>query len=258
MGSDDSSITLGFLPVSEGTGNARTLVSAIYSRMRAGILSCDYQPGEKLFVGPLSQRFGVSIASVREALFRLVADGLVHAEDQRGFRVSPLSLADLWDVTRTRIELECLALRRSIVRGDAAWQSALERAWEALCRSPHTTAEDASRHHETWPVMHGRFHTALVSACGLDWLLRFRATLYEQSERYRRLGLAVTHKSRDTHDEHLRLFEATRRRDGEEAAALLAQHFERTANAIAEGYLERAGTLLVKTPAMKPRERGTP
>ena len=58
-------------------GSARTLVSAIYSRVRADILSCRYPPGEKLLIGPLSERFDVSIASVREALFRLVADGLV-------------------------------------------------------------------------------------------------------------------------------------------------------------------------------------
>ena len=56
--------------------------------------------GEKLLIGPLSERFDVSIASVREALFRLVADGLVRAEDQRGFRVR-----------RFRIELDGLSQR---------------------------------------------------------------------------------------------------------------------------------------------------
>ena len=229
-------------------GSARTLVSAIYSRMRADILSCRYPPGEKLLIGPLSERFDVSIASVREALFRLVADGLVLAEDQRGFRVSPLSLADLWDVTQTRIELECLALRRSIARGDGAWQASVEQAWANLQAAPHTQPGDDKVHHEAWPVAHGRFHFALVAACGLQWLLRFRAILYEQSERYRRLGLTVTHKSRDTGGEHRRLFEATIGRDADAAAAILAEHFSRTANSIAEAYRERGGTLTLATP----------
>ena len=247
MSADDRPIAIDLRSARDGeAGSARTLVSAIYSRVRADILSCHYPPGEKLLIGPLSQRFDVSVASVREALFRLVADGLVRAEDQRGFRVSPLSLADLWDVTQTRIELECLALRRSIARGDGAWQAALEQAWANLQAAPHTAPEDEKVHHAAWPVMHGRFHTALVAACGLEWLLRFRAILYEQSERYRRLGLTVTHKSRDTAGEHQRLFEATIRRDADAAAALLAQHFERTANAIAEGYRERGGTLALE------------
>jgi DNA-binding GntR family transcriptional regulator len=224
-------------PVKDVESGARTLASAIYARMRADILSCRCQPGEKLLTGPLSRRFKVSAASVREALSRLVADGLVVAEDQRGFRVSPVSLADLNDVTRTRIELECLALRRSIQLGDAAWERALQEAWDALRKAPHLTPDGS--HHETWPVLHGRFHAALVSACGLDWLLRFRAILYEQSERYRRLGLAVTQSARDTAGEHQRLFEAAIRRDADAAVAELTEHFERTAKAIAEGYGKR-------------------
>lgn len=226
-------------PPEGGEAGARTLASAIYARLRADILSCRCRPGEKLLIGPLGRRFDVSIASVREALSRLVADGLVIAEDQRGFRVSPVSLADLRDVTNTRIELECLALRRSIARGDAAWIKTVEGAWQALESVPRQMPEDGRRHHELWSVMHGRFHTALVSACGLDWLLRFRAILYEQSERYRRLGLTVTHATRNTDGEHRGLFEATVRRDADAAAALLAEHFERTANSIADAYRER-------------------
>ena len=249
MTPNDGPIALELRPAREGeSGSARTLVSAIYSRMRADILSCRYPPGEKLLIGPLSERFDVSIASVREALFRLVADGLVRAEDQRGFRVSPLSLADLWDVTQTRIELECLALRRSIARGDGAWQASVEQAWADLQAAPHTLPGDETVHHDAWPAAHGRFHAALVAACGLEWLLRFRAILYEQSERYRRLGLIVTARSRDTGGEHRRLFEATIRRDANAAVAILAEHFSRTANSIAEAYRERGGTLTLAAP----------
>ena len=115
-----------------GGGGPRTLASAVYARLRADVLSCRYQPGERLLIGPLAKGFAVSAVAVREALSRLVADELVVAEDQRGFRVSPLSIADLRDVTHTRIELECLALRRSIVRGDSAWRIALEKAWKDL------------------------------------------------------------------------------------------------------------------------------
>src|SRR5688572_19680166 len=107
MSADADPVFIAVSPSAEAPeGGARTLASAIYARLRADILSCRLRPGEKLLIGPLGRRFNVSIASVREALSRLVADGLVVAEDQRGFRVSPVSLADLRDVTNTRIELE--------------------------------------------------------------------------------------------------------------------------------------------------------
>lgn len=215
---------------------ARTLASAIYVRLRADILAGRYRPSEKLLIAPLGRRFDVSLASVREALSRLVADGLVVAEDQRGFRVSPLSLADLADVTNTRIELECVALRRSIRFGDADWATRLARAWRDLQSVRYIDAEDRLRHSEEWSAMHGRLHAVLVEACGLEWLLRFRATLYEQSERYRRLGLAVNIAPRDVAGEHRRIVEAALARDADAAAAELTAHFQRTAEAIAEAY----------------------
>ena len=227
-------------PPADLGGGARTLTSAIYARLRADILGGRLRPSEKLLIAPLGRRFDVSLAAVREALSRLVADGLVVAEDQRGFRVSPLSLADLNDVTNTRIELECLALRRSIARGDPEWRARLLAAWHNLQSVPHTSPDDRSRHSEAWSLMHGRFHAALVAACGLEWLLRFRAILYEQSERYRRLGLAADPTSRNVHEEHKRIVEAALAGDADAAVAGLAAHFERTANSIIEAY-ERRG-----------------
>ena len=103
----------------EGSTGPRTLTSAVLERLRTDILSTKLVPGQKLHIAGLAKQFGVSLAAVREALSRLVADGLVQASDQRGFRVSPVSSADLADVTQTRIDIESLALRRSIERGDA-------------------------------------------------------------------------------------------------------------------------------------------
>jgi DNA-binding GntR family transcriptional regulator len=217
----------------------RTLASAIYARLRADIISGRCGSSERLLIGPLGKRFQVSLASVREALSRLVADGLVVAEDQRGFRVSALSMQDLTDVTNTRIELECLALRRSIARGGPAWEHGLMRAWHDLESVPYVSPDDRLRHTEAWSQMHGKFHAALVAACGLDWLLRFRATLYEQSERYRRLGQAINRGNRDVRSEHARIFAACIARDAETAASELATHFQHTATAIAEAYRRR-------------------
>ncbi|MBI0436157.1 GntR family transcriptional regulator [Roseomonas sp. KE0001] len=84
----------------EGPAEARSLTSAVQARLRAEIVACRFRPGEKLPIAALNTRFKVSYALVREALSRLMADGLVVAEDQRGFRASPISLADLHDLTR--------------------------------------------------------------------------------------------------------------------------------------------------------------
>jgi DNA-binding GntR family transcriptional regulator len=166
---------------------------------------------------------------VREALSRLVADGLVQASDQRGFRVSPVSPADLRDVTQTRIDIEGLALRRSIERGDQEWLSSVERSFTALCAVPYTYPDDPTHHYEEWVVRHCVFHRTLVNACGSQWLLGFRDVLHEQSERYRRLSIRRdTEKSRNVEAEHAAIVHAVLKRDADAAVAALSTHFQTT------------------------------
>ena len=204
----------------------RSLTSAVQERLRADILSTRLLPGQKLHIAGLAKQFSVSLAAVREALSRLVADGLVQASDQRGFRVSPVSMADLADVTQTRIDIEGLALRRSIERGDAAWLAAVETAWEALRAVPYRYPDQPGVHYEEWVMRHRVFHRALVNACGSHWLLGFRDVLHEQSERYRRLSIRrEIGRPRDVEAEHAAIVAAVRERDADAAVAALSRHF---------------------------------
>ncbi len=215
-----------------GVEEARTLTTAVHGRLRDDLIACRIRPGEKLLIGLLAQRFKVSAAIIREALSRLLADGLVVAEDQRGFRASPLTLPDLRDLAETRAEIECLALRRSMARGDAAWRDELQASWTALRTSRHPLPADGAEAHDSWSALHARFHAALVGACGLDWLMRFRTTLYEQSERYRRMSRLVRGLSRDVQAEHGQIVKAVQDGLVEDAVALLAAHLRRTAEDI--------------------------
>ena len=206
----------------------RSLTSAVQERLRADILSTRLLPGQKLHIAGLAKQFSVSLAAVREALSRLVADGLVQASDQRGFRVSPVSHADLADVTRTRIDIEGLALRRSIELGDQAWLDTVELSHERLRAVPYRYPDEPGVHYEQWVVHHRVFHRALVNACGSPWLLGFRDVLHEQSERYRRLSIRDVSKARDVEAEHAAIVAAVLRRDADTAVDALAKHFNVT------------------------------
>lgn len=209
----------------------RSLTTAVFARLRAEILSCSLKPGEKLLIAGVARRFTVSLSAVREALSRLAAEGLVTSEDQRGFHVSPVSAEQLRDLTRTRIDIEGLALRRSIERGDAAWEAEVREASARLMAAPLPRAGDAGPRFEHWRVLHHRFHLALVSACGSAWLLRLRETLYDQSERYRFLAYGV--RPRRIEAEHAAIVRAVLDRDAEGAVKALGDHFALTAEIIA-------------------------
>lgn len=209
----------------------KSLTAAVFEALRAEILNCRLAPGAKVRIGPLCKRFGVSLSAVREALSRLVAEGLVRVEEQRGFRIAPVSREDLDDLTRVRGEIEGLALRAAIERGDAEWEAGIIAAFHQLSRA-FSNADRGSA--DRVSELHGKFHRALVAACGSPWLLHFRQVLYEQSERYRRLAIAYGEYRRDVDGEHRGLMEAALKRDADTAVARLGAHFSKTARILLE------------------------
>jgi len=67
-------------------GEHRSLRSAIFGAIRGEIISGSLEPGKLIGIKALQVRFRVGMSAVREALCQLAADGLVIAEDQRGFQ----------------------------------------------------------------------------------------------------------------------------------------------------------------------------
>lgn len=205
-----------------------------YTQIRADILSCHHLPGTKLNIAALAADLDVSLGAVREALSMLQSEALVVSEPQRGYTVSPVSPKELADITEARIAIEALCLRASIERGDLAWESRLVASWHKLSRLSQTDAGKDQHLSETWSRAHADFHAELVGACGNDWLLRMRAMLYEQSERYRRMSVSVPQSAvtRDVPAEHKAIFDAVMDRDIERAVAALETHLHKTATIV--------------------------
>ncbi|MDA8586258.1 FCD domain-containing protein, partial [Rhodobacteraceae bacterium] len=162
------------------------------------------------------------------------SEGLVIMEPQRGFRVSPISVEDLKDLSAVRANIESQCLERSILAGDVAWEGRVVAAFHELARTPERVEEDEVRISEAWASTHQRFHVALVEACDSPWLLRLRDLLFAQSERYRRLSVPLEQNPRNLAAEHHGIMEATVNRDIEKATQLLRGHFGSTTRILLE------------------------
>lgn len=214
-----------------------TDASLATDRLRSEIVTGGVRPGSKLKLVALAERYAMSRGPLREAATRLAAEGLVVIEDQRGFRVSDISRADLLDLTGTRQRIELLALRDSIASGDLAWEGRVMAACHVLERVTGAPQPGFSE-------LHRDFHRALVAACPSGYLLHFRERLYALTERYRNLaqyGDARVQASRDVGSEHHAIAEAAVGRRTDEACDLLAVHLSRTADILIEAYPELFG-----------------
>jgi DNA-binding GntR family transcriptional regulator len=216
------------------------LTQGAYEDLRADLLSCRILPGSRLKIQDLCTRLSVSLGAIREALSRLTSEGLVVAEPQRGFRAAPISPEDLSDLTRVRIEIEALCLRRAIELGDVDWEARLVAAFHRLSRTPERAPNDPVRSNDEWAAAHAAFHLALVEGCGSPWLLRLHSQLYDQSERYRRLSVSLARQTRRIGDEHQAILDAALGRDAEKAVALVTAHMTETTNILLTAKIDPA------------------
>lgn len=209
---------------SEETAGYRTLIERTYGRLREDILNGVFQPGEKLLVEHVKQRYDVGAGTVREALSRLVSEAMVTAEGQRGFTVAPISADDLIDVTNVRVAIETDALRASVRQGDDFWRHRLRLAYEQLSVLEQPLKDENVRR---WEQANAAFHCALLSACGSPWTLRVVQQLTHHAERYRRYAIGL-HTGRDVHAEHQQIFEAAVTGQDARAALALESHIRAT------------------------------
>jgi GntR family transcriptional regulator, carbon starvation induced regulator len=203
-----------------------TRATTIGQRLRLDIINGKLLPGSKLHLEELREALGVSLSPLRESLTRLVAEGLVTAQDQRGFTVAPVSKENLLEIIDLRTILETKALRAAIEKGNDDWEAEILSAHHVLSKLDEQRW--AEPFFEQWEERHKAFHNALLRACNAPQLLSFCQTLFDMSHRYRRIFVRKNPPRRDIAAEHKQLLSATLKRDADTACRILSHHIETT------------------------------
>ncbi len=206
----------------------QTVVELMASTLRRDIAFGALLPDQKLKIDELRRRYGGSSHSMRETLRILSTEGLVEATAQRGFRVTSATASDLRDIQLVRIEIERVALSRSIELGDVAWEGhviaahhALRKAEDAVIDAPDDlTALE-------WDEACRVFAHALIEACDSPRLVDLHQKYFDQSRRFRLAQMRegkldwIARKARQQ-----ALLEAVLNKDTSAANALLQQDIE--------------------------------
>lgn len=206
-------------------GQSTSRADAIYRRLRDDILNGSWAPGARLAFAEMSTRYGASSGVLREALPRLVEQGLATSESQLGYRVVTVSTDDLRHLTEARVAIESLVLRQSIAHGGLTWEGAVVASHHTLARTP--TQDDAGRIDPAWLEAHTAFHRTLLDGCPNPRLREIAHRLRDVSEVYRCWAHAGG-ATRDVAAEHRRIADAAVSRDVETATAALTDHIELT------------------------------
>lgn len=198
-----------------------TFASMVGERIRSDIIEGVLTQGAQLHEVELAASFGVSRGPVREALQRLIQEGLLRSEPHRGVFVPVMSVDDIVDIYVAREALESAAVRR--ITGTSRAASAFK-ALDKVVRAMETAAKA-----EDWKAVASRdldFHTALVAAADSPRLERMFTTVISET----RLCLILLTSAADARDdlveEHRQISEMIRADDTPGAIAALTQHFD--------------------------------
>ena len=215
-----------------------TLTKSVYEQLRTDVLSGKLRPGEKLGAEALRSRFSTGSSPVREALNRLLAEGFVALEEQKGFRVAPVSKQELSELVLARCWVDGAAISESVRRFDPVWEERLVLALHRLTRTTRRQKEQVRN--PEWESRHRDFHVALVGGCASRWIVRISEQLFDAAERYRLLAADYV-SERDELQEHRAIVEACFERDADKAIALLKSHYGQTFDVIVGSSLSGKG-----------------
>ena len=194
-----------------------TTPSIIAAKLRLGIMNGSIPQGTQLAEAQLAKQLQVSRGPVREAMQRLVQEGLLRSERHRGLFVITLQPDDVWDIYLARVAVERAAVMKLLHR-----EAAVPPELEDVVKQMETAAIQ-----DLWPVLFDldiRFHDLLVGASGSSRLQRMYRTLLVES-RMCIAGLRPRYsQAEELAAEHRQLLDAVHSGDQRRALELIDAH----------------------------------
>ena len=197
------------------------LPDQVLELLRERIFDRAYAPSERLNIDALTRELQVSSTPIREALGRLVAEGLVVSEPFVGFSVAPLPTLDWYrQLYEFRLVVEPWAAAAAARQRDAGTLAALE---QLLAGMEKASLAKRYRSFRSFSEADAQFHQTIVAATGnvpaLKAYTDLRIHLHLQ-----RLFIDREQHTVDTRRQHRGIFEAIRAGDATLASARMHEH----------------------------------
>ncbi|QFG20557.1 GntR family transcriptional regulator [Actinomadura sp. WMMB 499] len=196
----------------------KSTVELVSDELRAAIMYGSLEPGDQLGEAELAARLGISRGPLREAMQRLVQEGLLVSEPHRGLFVTTLDESDVEDVYLARLAIERTAgkliMERNRGEAVARLTDALEGLVEAARERDRVKMSDADQ----------AFHEVLVSASGSQRLERMAHTLLVETRMCLNALQDTYPEPDDLVEEHRRIVDAIGDGEEERLLRLIEEH----------------------------------
>jgi DNA-binding GntR family transcriptional regulator len=228
------------------------LAGEAYAVLKGRIIRCDIQPGARLTEIQLVRQLGLGKTPIREALVRLIHDGLVRNIPRHGYEVTPITLGDVDDLFRLRLILEPAAMALAAGRVTGPLRDRLQ----VLSRLESYSPGD-SKSVETYRRANREFHVLVARASGSRRLAEAIERLEDESDRMFNLGLAFRNRGERVRLGHQRILTAILAGDAELARRHAIAGIHETERVIKEALLASPALRAAALTTVSPSRRAT-
>jgi len=206
------------------------LVDQVYRDIRRRIINGELLPGSRLGTRLLCEFYGISDTPLKQALNRLLSEGLVEALPHRGMRVRRLEQNDIREAIEARIMIESYAVNAAI-RSTEAGSDLIERLEANIEEDRRLILEagDLSIYSETAEKeleVSQRFHEMLVENVQNGVILRAYRNIINHRYIYYQFNINKRKQVLSSLDEHEQILDCLRRRDADGMRRAILHHLE--------------------------------
>lgn len=210
-------------------------VASAYSHVRGLILSGNLVPGSRVTVRPLVDLLGLSPTPIRTALAALERQGLLEAEEHRGYFVPQLGREDMLDIYEIREAVDSIASRR-VAQSDS--RAAVAAVLEELLELQRFRVSEGDI--DAYGELDVAFHKTIWRSSGNSRLVSVSDTLLGQVRIGNNVSARAPGRVRMALEEHLAIIEAIKEGNAELAERATRDHVRKASIALG-GLLEPKG-----------------
>ena len=209
-------------PAHSLTNPGRSIAERAYRELRLSIVECRVAPGQRLTEAAVARDLGVGKTPAREALRRLVLEGLARVRPRRGYVAAPITLRDVQELFDLRLLVEPAAAAMAAGNLEASSRAHLKKLSQVgYDRGGRGTVRRFVR-------TNTEFHEQIARLSGNHRIGKLMVQLLSESERLINFGVLSHPQSDRTVDEHVRLYEALAAGNALSARRIAEEHVRAT------------------------------
>lgn len=188
-----------------------------YLALKSGILNKELPPGTRLVDSQLAEQYGISRTPIRDALRKLIEEGLVVSNGTRGYSVFCPSAKDIDEIFELRLIMDLAASKKLI-------EEILPRNPSAILEIQHSFEAEEKSVNSTFVEGDEGFHETIIRLADNGRMLSFYIDLSAQTRAFRRSTSNDPKRIDVARQSHQRIFEGIRAMDLEATEKAIRYH----------------------------------